>query len=253
MNDNSERVEQFFSGLMVEVWRQVMPEEATEREADFLQRQMKLAPGARVLDVPCGHGRHSCALAARGYQVTGVDLSSTCLGHARALAATKGVSVTWEHRDMSDLPWERAFDAVCCMGNSFGYADDDHDARFVRAVAAALKPGGRFVLDYPAVAEALLPVYQECISMSVGDVEGVREGRYNHRTGRTEAEYIMSRGGKVEKKPWSQRVYTYRETCRLLEGAGFTDVQGYAALNLEPFKLGARGLLLVATKKEAPT
>ena len=61
----------------------------------------------------------------RGYQVTGVDLSSTCLSAARALAAKKGLSVTWEHGDMSDLPWKQTFDAAFAMGNSLGYVGDD--------------------------------------------------------------------------------------------------------------------------------
>ena len=249
LKDNTARVEQFFSGVFVECWRNVMPEKVTEQEADFLEQQLRLTPGALVLDVPCGAGRHSCALAARGYQLTGVDLSSTCLREARDLAAKKGVSLTWEHRDMSDLPWNQSFDAAFAMGNSFGYSDDDHAARFLGSVANALKPGGRFVLDYPAVAEALLPTYQERLWLPIGDTLFLREGRYNHLAGRIEMDYILVHDGKVEKKPWTQRVYTYLQICELLTAAGFVDPQGYASPTLEPFKLGSRGLLLVATRK----
>jgi SAM-dependent methyltransferase len=241
-------VESFFSGLFVEVWRDVMPEEVTGREADFLQQQLRLAPGARVLDVPCGTGRHSCALAARGFALSGVDLSSACLREARALAAKKGVSVAWEHRDMSDLPWDGVFDGAFAMGNSFGYSGDEHDARFLRAVARALKPGGSFVLDYPAVAEALLPHFQERTWLPIGDTLFLRAGRYNPAAGRIETEYTLIRDGKHETKPWTQRVYPYREICRLVADAGFTDVQGHASTSLEPFKLGSQGLLLTATK-----
>ena len=61
LKDNTARVEQFFSGVFVECWRNVMPEKVTEQEADFLEQQLRLTPGALVLDVPCGAGRHSCA------------------------------------------------------------------------------------------------------------------------------------------------------------------------------------------------
>jgi SAM-dependent methyltransferase len=250
VKDNTARVEQFFSGRFVECWRDMMPAEVTEKEADFLQQQLKLTPGARVLDVPCGPGRHSCALATRGYHMTGVDLSSTCLNMARELAAKKGLSVAWEHHDMSDLPWTQTFDAAFAMGNSFGYTDDDHDAHFLRAVARALKPGGRFVLDYPAVAEALLPAFQERTWYPVGDTVFLRDGRYNPLAGRIETVYTVIHGGKLDKKPWTQRVYTYREVCRLLAEAGFTDLEGYAALTLEPFNLRSPGLLLVATRRK---
>jgi S1-C subfamily serine protease len=59
-----QRVEQFFSGLMVECWRDVMPEAVTEQEADFLGQQLRLAQGARVLDVPCGPPANSSPLPA---------------------------------------------------------------------------------------------------------------------------------------------------------------------------------------------
>lgn len=150
---------------------------------------------------------------------------------------------------MSDLPWTHAFDGAYAMGNSFGYTDDEHDARFLRAVAVALKPGARFVLDYPVVAEALLPVYQERIWLPFGDMLFLRQGRYNHVAGRIEMEYTVVHNGKVEKKPWSQRVYTYREVCGMLGDSGFVDMQAYAGTTPEPFKLGARGLVLVATKR----
>ena len=86
--------------------------------------------------------------------------------------------------------------------------------------------------------------------MPVGDMLFLREGRYNHLAGRIETDYTLICDGKVEKRPWTQRVYTYLEFCRLLAAAGFTDPQGCASPALEPFKLGARRLLLVATKKE---
>jgi SAM-dependent methyltransferase len=251
MTDPTSRVEQFFSGLMIECWRNAMPEEATKQEADFLEKQLQLAAGARVLDVPCGTGRHSCELAGRGHQLTGVDLSSTCLEEARALAAKKHVQVDWQHKDMADLPWTETFDAAFSMGNSFGYLDDDHDARFLKNVARALRPGSRFVLDYPAVAEALLPNYQERWWMPVGEMYMFRDGRYNPLNGRIEMEYSVLKDGKLEKKPWSQRVYTYQELSRLFLSAGFTDVAGYGSLTLEPFKLRSQRLLLIAKKGKA--
>jgi SAM-dependent methyltransferase len=250
MDDRKAWAEKFFSGLFVECWLQVGSDEMTRPEVEFVRKQLRLAPGARVLDVPCGGGRHACTLAAEGYQMTGVDLSTEFLRAARERAAREKVSVTWEQRDMTDLPWPAAFDGAFCLGNSFGYYDDDWNARFLQAVAAALKPGGRFVLDYPAVAEALLPVHQERIEFPSGDVHGFRESRYNHVTGRIENEYTLIRGMQIQKEPASQRIYTYREVVRLLEAAGFTDVQGYGSTAGEPFKFRAQRLLLVAAKKE---
>src|SRR5262249_17730629 len=64
--------ESFFSPLALEFWRAVVPPEVTEAEVAFVERALGLKGSGRLLDLPCGHGRHALALARRGYQVTGV-------------------------------------------------------------------------------------------------------------------------------------------------------------------------------------
>jgi SAM-dependent methyltransferase len=237
-----------FAGLMVECWLRATSEEQTRQEADFIERHLRLPLGGRVLDAPCGGGRHSLALAARGYRMTGIDISEQFLQTARAAADQRQLAIDWRQGNMCELSSTQEFDGAFCFGNSFGYCDDDGNAAFLRAVAGALKAGAHFVLDYPAVAEALLPTYQERLWAEFGDFLFLRAGRYDHVSGRIHSEYTFVRGGQVEKKLGSQRVYTYREVCRLLEEAGFTDVQAYGSLTQEPFRLGAGRLFLTATK-----
>jgi len=249
MTDNTPRVESFFSGVFVDLWRDIMPEAVTRQEAAFLETELALSPGAKVLDVPCGSGRHSLALASRGYQLTSVDLSSYSLDQARQSAAEKNLAIRFEHRDMADLPWPQSFDAAFSMGNSFGYTSDDHDRAFLAAVAQSLKPGGRFILDYGATAEALFPTFQPRTWAQVGDILFLRDARYNVDAGRVETDYTLIREGVRESKSWSQRVYTYRQLHDLVLSAGFTDLHPCASLAKDPFKLGARQLLLLATNR----
>lgn len=238
----------FFHGTMAEGWLAAMPEEVTQQEADFVQQVLQVPPPAKLLDVPCGGGRHALALAGRGYQMTAVDLSPTFLEAARSKSNPGPGSVTWEQRDMRDLPWSAAFDGAFSLGNSFGYLDDEGNAAFIAAVAAALKPGARFLLDTSYLVEGLLPVLQERTWYSWGDLLTLADRRYDAAEGRLHVEYTTIRDGKFEKWPMSARLHTYRELRQLLEAAGFTDLEGYGSLDREPFQFGSRRLLLVGTK-----
>jgi SAM-dependent methyltransferase len=239
----------FFTGLAVEMWLQAMPEEMTQREVDFLRAKLQVRPPASLLDVPCGVGRHSLVLAAAGYHLTGVDLSPAFLQIARAQATERQLPIEWHEREMIDLPWPNAFDGAFCFGNSFGYLVDADNPRFLHAVGNALKPGARFVMDYPCALEGLLSTFQAGGTHQIGDILYQRNGHYDPAAGRIVVEHTFIRGSLTEKHVMSQRSFTYRELCQLLEAAGFVDLQGYGGLDEEPFTLGSKRLLLVATKK----
>ena len=238
----------FFSGLIVESWLQMVGEEQTKGEVDFIKKELGVSPPARILDVPCGGGRHSLALAAAGYQMTGVDISADFLKAARSATADRKLSLTWEQRDMRDLPSRNTFDGAFCFGNSFGYYDDIGNAEFLRAVAGVLKPGAKFILDTGALMEALLFSFQERNWYQIGNMKFLRNARYDPPTSRVETEYTIIRGGQTETKSALHRIFTYRELFELVAKAGFTNLQGYGGLNREPFVLGSKRLLLVVTK-----
>jgi SAM-dependent methyltransferase len=240
---------ELFTGLFVEAWLQAIPEQQTQREVDFIQKALKVRPGARLLDVPCGGGRHALPLAAAGYQMTGVDISPEFLAAARARAADRNLAVTWVHKNMSQIDWSDAFDGVFCFGNAFGYDDDEGSAAFLRAVYRSLKPGARFALDYPVVLEALLPRFQERNWHRLGDVLFLEDEHYNPATGRTDTEYTTIKDGKIEKRLASHRSYTYRQIRELLAAAGFEDVEALGSLDGEPYQFRSTGLFLVGMKQ----
>ncbi len=128
----------------------------TINEVDFLIKELRLKPGAAILDVGCGTGRHAIELARRGFKVTGVDLSEGMLAEARRHAADAGVQITLIHADAARWrpgrrPDAARFDAVICLcEGAFGLLGSRDDAlgqplAILRRVARALKPGARCV------------------------------------------------------------------------------------------------------------
>ena len=241
--------QEFFSGLALDFVEHSRDEETTEKEADFVQQGLGLPLDAKILDVPCGGGRLSLEMASRGYRVTGVDISAQLLEAARVKAGVRRMNISWEHRDMRDLPWPGKFDGAVCFWSSFGYFDEQGNADFLRAVSDALKPGARFLLDTPLVETRLPEMEAEPrVWWRVGDLHALEERRFDHVNSRVESEWTFMIDGRVEKKSLSLRLYTYHELGAMLEQAGFGNHQAFGSLDLEPFGLGSTWLYLVTTK-----
>jgi SAM-dependent methyltransferase len=117
----------------------------TEQEVDFLVDALGLEPGMRVLDVGCGPGRHAHALAARGMQVHGVDISPRFISLAQA-DAPQGAS--FEVGDARALSFNHEFDLVMslCQGG-FGLVGEDDPAVLDNMAKAAKPQTGRIVFS----------------------------------------------------------------------------------------------------------
>lgn len=226
----------------MDLWIRAVSSEQTEREADDLVHALACRSGAELLDVPCGAGRLCLALAQRGYRMTGVDLSAAFLEHARSCDAS--AAVTWERRDMRDLPWRAQFDGAFCAGNSFGYLDDSGNETFLCAVAAALKPGARFVLQTPMVLENLLAHVRDRAWWKVGDMYLLVANAYDHWRERLEIEYTFVSDGRIEVRHGSHRAYTCRDLIAALEAAGFS-----VELD-QPWTRDAHSVTFIATRRQ---
>lgn len=114
---------------------------STELEVAFLTRTLPLPDFRHVLDVPCGWGRHMAGLGAAGYVVVGVDNDAEVVREAAASGLDARLG------DMREVAQLGPFDAVVNLWASFGFFDEDENARALRAFHDAVREGGRVVLD----------------------------------------------------------------------------------------------------------
>ena len=125
-----------------------------------LRPWLDIEPGTRVLDVGCGVGRWSSLLAARGGQVTGMDLSPTMVAEAQRRARAMGVAERCRFlvQDLARLDVGETFDLVLGVTVLQHILDPQALHAAVRRMSDHLAPGGRMVL----LEAAPLPVAKHC-------------------------------------------------------------------------------------------
>jgi len=120
----------------------------TEQEVDFLVDALGLAPGQHVLDVGCGPGRHSLALARRGLTVLGVDASDDFIALAHRGAAADHLDVAFEVLDVRELDIVGRFDAVICLcQGGFGLLGGRDEPDVFLRISRAARPGGAIAVS----------------------------------------------------------------------------------------------------------
>jgi histidinol-phosphate/aromatic aminotransferase/cobyric acid decarboxylase-like protein/ubiquinone/menaquinone biosynthesis C-methylase UbiE len=216
--------EDFFAPEFWQVAQYEYTPERTGREVDYLASVLDAyAPGKRVLDLGCGTGRHAIGLAARGYQVVGLDVSAWALDRAAEAADAAGVEARWLRCDLlGGIPAEAdGADAAICL-QAFGLGADEQQVRFLREVRRSLVPGGLFVLDHSSV----LPIVRHYAPEAAFETEGLR-ARF-HRSYRTVA---GRSAGRIEVDRDGAAPASLRDDVRLYQPAGIRallSVSGFA-------------------------
>ena len=241
----------FFGEDWLVIARTVEDPELTRAQVDFLVERLGLEPGARVLDLACGHGRHAIELARRGFGVTGLDLSEPSLALARERAGEQSLELELVAGDMRELPWEGEFDAIVNLWTAFGYfAEESDDARVLDAVARALRPGGSFLLDTLNVF-ALARGFQEHGWQELEDGRLLIEDRaYDQLAGRSTATWtVIDPDGTRRHHRHSLRCYTLPELRALLRRAGLEVVDAWGGWDGAPFGWESSRLIVHARVK----
>ena len=240
--------ETVFDDRYLRLWGPLASPEATEQQVEGIIAYLGVEPGASILDLACGYGRIAIPLAQRGFRVTGLDLSETLLGQARANAARAGVEVDWHQGDMREIPWEGAFDAVINVFSSFGYfTDEEENRRVLEGVTRALKPGGRFLID---VINRDWQVRQDLQRrwFEAGDLFVLADPWLDPVEGRAGEVWRWLEGGQWQTLEFDVRIYTATELKALIEAAGLRWITVYGGWTGDEFGPQSRRIIALAEK-----
>jgi SAM-dependent methyltransferase len=222
----------------------------TVREAEQILTLVHPPPGAAVLDLCCGPGRHSLEFARRGFQVTGVDRTARYLATARAAATREGLTVEFVQEDMRYFQRPEAFDLALNLFSSFGYFEDMvEDLRVLQHLHTSLKPGGQVLLEI-AGKEPLVRTFQPRTwhRHTERDEYLLEERIIREGWSWIENHWILIRGAEHKVLTFGIRLYSGAELIRSLNAAGFSAVQLYGSLAGTPYDHTAQRLVAMATK-----
>jgi SAM-dependent methyltransferase len=228
-----------------------LPSEAeTAEEVEFICEALDLQRGATVLDLCCGQARHGQLLADRGLQVVGLDSSRFLLTEAQKNASSSNSPIHLGEGDMRHIPLKPACDAVINLFTSFGFFEDDDNERVFTAVAAALKPGGKFLLDHwNPYAVLQLDRTRNWWWMSES-LLALAEVEYDTESGRL-SDYrtvVDLPAGEIQQSVNRIRFYFPTELKGMLASAGLKMCAMYGDFDYSPFLMESRRLITIAEK-----
>ena len=218
-------------------------------EVDQILKLLKVKPGAAILDLCCGPGRHAVELASRGFNVTGVDRTRDYLVDARKLARKRKVDAEFVLADMRKFRRPRAFDAAINMFTAFGYFKKQaDDLRVLKNLFASLRPGGVLLLDVMGK-ERIASIFESHTWHREPDGTIILEERWlEDDFSWIENRWTMIRKGRMKTFRVAHRLYTAVELAALFRQAGFTRIKAFGSLGGAPYDQLAQRLVMVARK-----
>jgi SAM-dependent methyltransferase len=248
MNSQNNWYKTFFNGLALDFWAKAMTPEYTNAEIKFIKEMVSLAEGDTIIDVPCGFGRHTIALAKEGFNVTGIDIAEDYIHTLNEAISEFKLQVTTIHADILEYELRGDYDVALCLGNSFSYFTYADTLAFAKKISGALKNGGACVINTGAVAESILPAIITKDWVELDDMVIMMERKYHAESSVLQSDYRITSKGETEYKTAWHYVYTLAEIRRILFEAGFTQVEQYGGFDKSLYKLGDKQAYFLARK-----
>ncbi|MEO0143488.1 MAG: class I SAM-dependent methyltransferase [candidate division WOR-3 bacterium] len=250
-----EKIDKFVSNLKavfeandyLYFYKDVLTEERTNKEVEFLTKELELNSPMKILDLACGYGRHANRLAELGHNVTGVDINSDFLEIAKNEAKEKGLSVEYIMEDMRKISFYEEFDRVLLLFTSFGYFEDNENFLVLKNVANALKPNGLFCFDI-LNRDTFLKNFPPYIVEEKGNDLMIDRITFDSTTGRIYNRRIYIRDGKRKDAPFFVRLYNPTEIKELLKRVGLSIQKIYADFDSKPFTSESKRIVIIALK-----
>lgn len=207
--------------------------QGTIGECDFIEKEINFDKMLKIIDIGCGTGRHSIELAKRGYQITGIDLSSTLLERAKEKAKAENLHIDFQKHDARKLPFKNEFDLaiMICEGAFPLMETDEMNYEILKNVYNVLKSRGKIIFT---TLNGLFPIFNSIEKFCAGATgEGNAEYKSNTFDLMTFRDFnitiVKDDSGNTRELKCNERYYIPSEITWLLKSPGFKNIDIYGA------------------------
>jgi len=211
-----------------------------------------LPVGSRVLDVPCGQGRHAHLLAEAGLRIDGLDYSEYLLKVARQRGTSPALKYTGG--DMRKLPsrWTGRFDAVINLFTSFGFfSDPSDDGRVIGEFARVLRPQG-VLLWHGGSRDGIMArfIARDWWETTDGSSTIAHRRSFDPLSGILTIDSVIHREKtRIVRRTHRIRIYTASRLAELCAGAGMIVEEAYDGFTRRALSRKSSEMMLVARKQ----
>lgn len=239
----------FFNGVYKDVWKKINAPGLTEAEVDFIQQVAALQSEDRVLDLMCGYGRHTLALAKNGIHITAIDNQEAYISEIQAESASSSLPVRTVLSDVLEFVPVEKFDAAICMGNSFAFFNKEDSVQLLRIVENSLKQKGIFILNTWMIAEIAIRHFREKDWFYAGEYKYLLDYSFCFHPTRIESEQIIiAPDGIIETNRGIDYIFSLDELNEMCRSAGLQILDLFATPRKKKFKLGDGQVYIVIGK-----
>ncbi len=240
----------------LEMMAEKYPESQTEREANFLEGAVNLLYGDKLLDLCSGCGRHPIAMAKRGYQVTGVDLSEGLIAHSQEKAQNSPVSdqvtfVTGDVCKLEDLGLTPDYKLVYSLASIGYHMTDEMIHNVMKGAYDLLVKGGYLVLDVINREFLLREFNEKDWTKTKAGHTCLRKTHFDFESSCViNQKYLQFPEGSEKMYHQWMRTFTLKELITFVEQNGFTYQRAYGGFKRGPYSIDSPRLMVVATRED---
>jgi len=238
----------FESPWYMELYRHRSDEEALQ-VVQLIDHTMHIPHGAEILDLCCGFGRHTVALAERGYITTGLDYSEYLIGYARRMNAH--ANARYVVGDICGPYPSKSYALIANLFTSFGYFDEhEQHVAALAAVEHHLAADGRFVMDFfnaDVLRRTLVPESMTMIGQTTVIQERWIEEPYVRK--RITINDPCSAEHTFEERVW---LYTPEDLRQMMQVVGLRPTRAFGSYHGEVFQPDVSDRIILIAEKEAP-